>query len=209
MDQRKIVPFLFEGECLVRVVERDSDPWFVAADVCRAIGISNVSDAAERLDEDEKGIASTDTLRGQQEMLIISEGGLYTLILRSRQATTPGTVQHRFRKWVTGEVLPAIRKTGKYEAPQATDDPEDLTTLPITTKARVIDCTRMAFGERAAQQIAYRLGWPRVPAMDEALRQSVDLFQTPMAPPPGSVTITVSPAAPPASPAVNGQGGPH
>jgi prophage antirepressor-like protein len=59
-------------------------------------------------------MCSTDTPGGPQEVVIVSESGLYTLILRSRTATTPGTVQHRFRRWVTSEVLPAIRKTGTY-----------------------------------------------------------------------------------------------
>jgi prophage antirepressor-like protein len=117
-----LVPFLFEGEGLVRVVIRDGQPWFVAADVCKVLGIKNSRDAIEKLDHDEKGVASTDTLGGQQEVQIVSEGGLYTLVLRSRDATKPGTVPHRFRKWVTAEVLPAIRQTGSYTA-QATIEP--------------------------------------------------------------------------------------
>ena len=64
--------------------------------------------------DDEKGVGSTDTLGGEQESVIISESGLYTLILRCRDAVTPGTIPYRFRKWVTSEVLPQIRKTGRY-----------------------------------------------------------------------------------------------
>lgn len=108
-------PFLFEGEHLVRVVRTgERDPWFVAADVCRILEIKNARDAIGGLDADEKGVATTDTLGGPQDMAIISESGLYALIFRSRK---PAAV--RFRKWVTQEVLPAIRTTGSYTAPKA------------------------------------------------------------------------------------------
>lgn len=106
--------FNFESECPVRAVIIDGSPWFVAMDVCRAIGIANHRDAVRKLDDDEKGVGSTDTLGGEQETTIISESGLYTLILRCRDAVTPGTIPYRFRKWVTGEVLPQIRRTGRY-----------------------------------------------------------------------------------------------
>ncbi|EIQ8289328.1 Bro-N domain-containing protein [Salmonella enterica] len=106
--------FNFESDCQVRAIIIDGAPWFVAMDVCRAIGIANHRDAVRKLDSDEKGVGSTDTLGGEQETTIISESGLYTLILRCRDAVTPGTIPYRFRKWVTGEVLPQIRRTGRY-----------------------------------------------------------------------------------------------
>ena len=109
-----ITPFLFDDNQILRTIDRDGDPWFVAVDVCRCLGIKQTTYAVENLDEDEKGVGSTHTLGDQQDTTIVSESGLYTIILRSRKATTPGTVQHRFRKWVTGEVLPTIRKTGSY-----------------------------------------------------------------------------------------------
>ena len=109
-----IIPFLFEGTAMVRTVERGGEPWFVAVDVCRCLELTNSRKAVAALDEDEKGVTLSDTPGGQQEVAIISESGLYTLILRSRKATTPGSVQHRFRKWVTADVLPTIRKTGGY-----------------------------------------------------------------------------------------------
>lgn len=101
---------------------RDGEPWFVAADVCRALSIANNRDALSKLDDDEKGVGLTDTLGGKQEILIISEPGLTTLILRCRDAVKPGTLPYRFRRWVTHEVLPSIRKTGSYgeRAPIAT-----------------------------------------------------------------------------------------
>ncbi|EJB9160676.1 Bro-N domain-containing protein [Salmonella enterica] len=106
--------FNFESDCQVRAIIIDGAPWFVAMDVCRAIGIANHRDAVRKLDSDEKGVGSTDTLGGEQETTIISESGLYTLILRCRDAVTPGTIPYRFRKWVTAEVLPQIRRTGRY-----------------------------------------------------------------------------------------------
>ena len=101
----------------VRVAGSPENPLFVAADVCAVLGIANNRDAIEKLDADEKGVASTDTPGGKQEMAVVTESGLYTLILRCRDAVTPGTTAHAFRKWVTAEMLPTIRKTGFYAAP--------------------------------------------------------------------------------------------
>ena len=93
----------------VRVVQVDGEPWFVAADVCRALEISNSRDAVARLDDDEKGVGSTDTLGGKQGMQIVNEPGLYTLVLGSRKPEAKA-----FKRWVTHEVLPSIRKHGAY-----------------------------------------------------------------------------------------------
>ncbi|WP_311514796.1 BRO-N domain-containing protein [Oligella urethralis] len=112
--------FNFETNTKIRAVLKDGEPWFVAKDVCDAIGIINSRDAVQRLDDDEKmtvGLTDSRAGSGPQSILLINESGLYTIVLRSRKATTPGTPQHRFRKWVTSEVLPQIRKTGKYETP--------------------------------------------------------------------------------------------
>lgn len=107
--------FRFNSEHSIRIVLRGDEPWFVATDLCAVLGIANNRDALLKLDADEKGVGSTDTLGGQQNLAIVSESGMYTLVLRSRDAVKPGTVPYRFRRWVTREVLPAIRKTGKYE----------------------------------------------------------------------------------------------
>ncbi|MKM01634.1 hypothetical protein D6S11_17460 [Salmonella enterica subsp. enterica] len=121
--------FSFQESHPVRVVMVDGNPWFVAADVCNAIGIINHRDAVGKLDEDEKGVGSTDTPGGKQEVTIINESGLYTLILRCRDAVKQGTTAWRFRKWVTNEVLPAIRKNGEYSyvepAPKCAAEPLD------------------------------------------------------------------------------------
>ena len=98
----------------VRSLTIDGEPWFVAADVCRALGLKNTAMAIERLDEDEKGVSSIDTPGGTQEMAIVNESGLYSLVLGSRKPAAK-----RFKKWVTAEVLPSIRKTGAYIGPDA------------------------------------------------------------------------------------------
>ena len=120
-NQSQLSTFKFESKS-IRTLAINNEPWFVAKDLCNAINISNYRDAIERLDEDEKDVALTDTLGGQQEMNIVSESGMYTLILRCRDAVKKGSIPHRFRKWVTSEVLPTIRKTGKYESKTSVND---------------------------------------------------------------------------------------
>ncbi|HBB4788478.1 TPA: BRO-like protein [Escherichia coli] len=112
--------FKFESVNPIRSIIIDGQPWFVAQDVCSALRIQNVTQALEKLDDDERSMfnigheyrAIFDSR--VKEINIISESGLYTLILRCRDAVTPGTIPYRFRKWVTGEVLPQIRRTGSY-----------------------------------------------------------------------------------------------
>lgn len=109
-----IVPFDFDGNA-VRVITDDAGaPWFVAADVCAALGISRTDDGVSRLDDDEKGTGSIRTPGGDQQMTTVNESGLYSLVLGSRKPEAK-----RFKKWVTSEVLPAIRKTGAYAVPMA------------------------------------------------------------------------------------------
>ncbi|MBG6243554.1 MAG: hypothetical protein EKE20_17955, partial [Candidatus Symbiopectobacterium sp. Dall1.0] len=106
--------FSFENH-EVRTIVINGEPWFVAQDVCYALQIQNVTQAIERLDDDERSMFN---IGRQGEANIISESGMFTLVLRCRDAVKQGTLPHRFRKWVTSEVLPSIRKTGKYENPQ-------------------------------------------------------------------------------------------
>ncbi|PKB90897.1 hypothetical protein A8A01_03045 [Ewingella americana] len=108
--------FKFDGQ-EVRVVKKDGEPWFLASDICKVLGLDATS--IRKLDDDEKGLHSTQTLGGVQQVAIVSESGMWTLVLRCRDAVKQGTVPYRVRKWVTGEVLPAIRKTGAYK-PQET-----------------------------------------------------------------------------------------
>ena len=100
--------FSYEGS-QVRTVQRGSEPWWVLRDVCEILEIGNSANVANRLDEDEKGIHTVDTLGGKQELTIISESGLYSTILLSRKPEAK-----RFKRWVTHEVLPTIRRHGAY-----------------------------------------------------------------------------------------------
>lgn len=106
----------------IRTFKVDEDPWFVATDVCTALGISNNRDAIRRLDDDEKmSVGLTDTHSGQrggaQEIGIISEAGLYTLVLSSRKPEA-----HAFRRWITHDVVPSIRKHGAYIMPELLEE---------------------------------------------------------------------------------------
>lgn len=107
-DNQSLTPFQFENHAVRTVIENDQT-WFVAKDVCEILEIANVSQALGNLDDDEKGICKTYTLGGVQELLTINESGLYALVLRSNKPQAKV-----FRKWVTNEVLPSIRKTGGY-----------------------------------------------------------------------------------------------
>ena len=94
----------------VRTVEVNGEPWFVLKDVCAVVGIGSAHKVADRLDEDERNqIPLTDSLGREQETTIVNESGLYNVILRSDKPEAKP-----FRKWVTSEVLPSIRKTGNY-----------------------------------------------------------------------------------------------
>lgn len=101
----------------VRVITKDGEPWFVAADVCRALEIKDTWNAMQRLDEDEKGACSISTLGGMQEMFIVNEPGLYSLVLGSRKPEAK-----TFKRWITHEVIPAIRKNGVYVSDKINSD---------------------------------------------------------------------------------------
>ena len=113
--------FKFEGQNEVRVIEQDGEPWFVAKDVGEILGLSNIRVEISRLDSDEKKVSQivTPSNGGYTDVSIISESGLYTLIMRSNkpQAKT-------FRKWVTSEVLPSIRRHGLYAIDDVLNDPD-------------------------------------------------------------------------------------
>lgn len=98
----------------VRTIQKDGEPWFVLKDVCQVLGISHVKDTADRLDQDEVGQTEViDSLGRKQTAGIINESGLYNVILRSDKPEAKP-----FRKWVTSEVLPSIRKHGAYMTPE-------------------------------------------------------------------------------------------
>lgn len=110
---QELMPFSFNN-IPVRVVMVDDEPWWVASDVCAVLDLGNTAMSVSRLDDDEKGISSIDTLGGKQNILIINEFGLLSLILGCRKPEAK-----TFKRWVTHEVLPAIRKHGAYITAEA------------------------------------------------------------------------------------------
>lgn len=114
----------------VRTVELNGEPWFVLKDVCAVLGISHITDTAKRMDEDEVGQTEvTDSMGRKQSTYVINESGLYNVILRSDKPEAKP-----FRKWVTSEVLPSIRKTGSYTMPKLSKEMQALFLLDDRTQ---------------------------------------------------------------------------
>lgn len=120
----QIVAFDFESHNVRVVLGQDGEPMFVAADLLSTLNLDRK--ALERLDDDEKGVSSIHTPGGQQEMTVVNESGLFNLVLGSRKPEAK-----RFKRWVTHEVLPSIRKTGSYAVPGS------VAALPAPTQDRV------------------------------------------------------------------------
>lgn len=114
MDELQIFNY---GEIPIRTIMQDDEPWWVLADVCRVLEIANSRNVAVRLDGDEKNtVHLTDGIQGNPNMTVISESGLYKVILRSDKPEAK-----KFTRWVTHEVLPALRKTGQYSLHPVTE----------------------------------------------------------------------------------------
>jgi anti-repressor protein len=107
-SSRYPVAFDFEGT-RVRVVVLDDTPWWVLADVAPILGYDRPTNATRCVDDEDKRAHFVSGKRGEREVTLINESGLYSLMLRSRQPDA-----RRFKRWVTGEVLPALRRTGSY-----------------------------------------------------------------------------------------------
>lgn len=153
-----LTPFTFDGAAVRVITDEAGEPWFVAADVCAVLGIANARDAVGRLDADEKGVASTDTLGGTQQVTTVSEPGLYALVGRSRKPEA-----RAFDRWVRHEVLPAIRQTGTYKAPSLTG--------PALMAAALIEA--QATLEQQTKQLA--AATPKAEAFDAFLATTGDL----------------------------------
>lgn len=117
----QIIPFRYAEAAELRAVTVDGEPWFVANDVTGILGVGNTSQALSYLDDDERGVITNDTLGGPQLVSIVSEAGLYSLILRSRKAEA-----RAFKRWITHTVLPEIRRTGSFGVQRAL--PQDFAT---------------------------------------------------------------------------------
>jgi len=110
----EIHPFEFNNMQVRVIPDEQGNPWFVVADVCRILEHSKPSMAIEGLDDDQKGVRKVYTLGGDQDMLVVNESGMYDLVIRSNKPNA-----RKFRRWITSEVIPSIRKTGRYIHPDA------------------------------------------------------------------------------------------
>lgn len=104
-----LIQHAFHGQTVRVITDEHGDPWFVAADVAKILDLGNPRSSLALLDDDEKGVHTMDTLGGRQQVTTITESGLYSLVLRSRRPEA-----REFKRWVTHEVLPSIRRTGSY-----------------------------------------------------------------------------------------------
>ena len=131
----------------IRTIQKDGEPWFVLRDVCNVLGLGTPARVAERLDTDEVSQTHiTDSMGRQQEMTVINESGLYNVILRSDKPEAKP-----FRKWVTSEVLPTIRRHGMYATPDTVEkmlaDPD--TTIKLLETIKQERAARMALEAKA------------------------------------------------------------
>ncbi len=139
---------IFENEAFgaVRVIEREGQPWFVASDVAKSLGYRDAAAMTRMLDEDEKGTHIVCTLGGKQEVTVISEAGLYSSVIRSGREEAKA-----FKRWITHEVIPSIRRHGMYATPQTVeamlDDPD--TTIKILTALKEERAQRQALEAKA------------------------------------------------------------
>jgi len=175
LDQKNQIQKFDYEQKEVRTIEINSEPYFIAKDVCDILELKNVSMAIEKLDEDEK-LTSKLLMSGQErEMWLINQSGLYALILRSNKPEAK-----KFRKWITSEVIPAIMKTGKYEKEIK---PKKQKSLPILVN-RVKNiayafCVRVEIyenGDRAFYSVTYDNGFPYTPNLND-LEQSKLLLE--------------------------------
>lgn len=156
----------------VRTVELDGEPWLVGKDVAQALGYSNPRKAlADHVDEEDKGVTKCDTLGGVQEMTIINESGLYSLVLSSK---LPGA--KKFRRWVTAEVLPAVRKHGAYMTPhtleQALLSPDFLLRLAQRLKEEQ-EGRRVAERDRALLARELAVQQPKIDYFNELVERNL------------------------------------
>lgn len=119
----------------VRTINKDGAPWFVAADVCRALDLGQVTNTIRRLDDDEKALISIKGIsRGNDQVSIVNEPGLYSLVLGSRKPEAKA-----FKRWITHEVIPSIRKNGGYIAGQETMTDDELLANALMVAQRKIE----------------------------------------------------------------------
>jgi anti-repressor protein len=144
----------------IRTVMHDNEPWFIACDVCNALELGNTAQAVSRIDDYEKAIISNDTLGGGQSLLAVSEPGLYALVLGSKKVEA-----REFKRWITHEVLPSIRKHGMYATPDAIEkflaDPD--------TMIKTLQAFRDERAARVQAEKQLKIAAPKVEGFDKLM----------------------------------------
>ncbi|WP_329520551.1 BRO family protein [Spirillospora sp. NBC_01491] len=165
-----VQPFEFPatGQAVRTVLRDDGEPWFVAADVCAVLAIRNNRDALTALDDDEKGVATTDTPGGEQQVSVVNEPGLYSLILRSRKPEAKA-----FKRWITHDVLPALRKGGTYSVESRELTRRDLARMVIEEADRADQAE-----QRAAELAPAAAAWDNLgqAAGDYSVREAAQIL---------------------------------
>lgn len=162
----KVTIFKYEESKLVRTMNVSGEPWFVLKDVCEVLGLSTPARVAERLDSDEVSQAHLiDSMGRSQEMTIISESGLYNVILRSDKPEAKP-----FRKWVTAVVLPSIRKNGGYIAGQEELSPQELMAKALLVAQKTLTDRDARIKELTAQN---QIMQPKAEYFDELVARNL------------------------------------
>ena len=151
----EVLPFQYDGGHVVRTIVIDSEPWFVLADLCKVLDIANTRNVAARLADDQKGVHPMDTLGGRQNIGVVNESGMYEVVIRSDK---PEAV--KFRRWITGTVLPEIRRTGSFGAVAA---------LPMSEDEIVMHALTIQNRKIAALTAKVEADKPKVEAFDELM----------------------------------------
>ncbi len=157
----------------VRIVEIENDPWFVGKDVAEILGYTNPRKAIiDHVDEEDKGVTKCDTLGGKQELTVINESGIYSLILFSKLESAK-----RFKKWVTSEVLPSIRKHGGYINGQEQMSPEELMAKALQVAQKTLEereaRIKMLIAENSLLTVEKQILQPKADYFDELVDRNL------------------------------------
>lgn len=144
--ENAIQPFKFNEHEVRTITDDKGEPWFVAKDVCNILGLTDTSMFVQGLEEDEKGTSIICTPGGNQTMLTVNESGLYALVFKSRKPEAKA-----FRRWVTSEVLPTIRRTGGYIQAADNETPEEIMARALIVAKDTIDRKQAKIEEQKAQ----------------------------------------------------------
>ncbi len=184
MNDLKIFSHRTFGE--VRTVMKEGEPWFVAADVCSIFGVTNSRNVTSRLDDDEKGVTIVDTLGGKQNVTVVNEAGLYHMLFSMEPNNARGISAEEiakrieqlkaFKRWITHEVIPSIRKHGAYMTPdtieQVLSDPDALIRLATELK-QARETNQKLKAQNSALTVSNQILQPKADYFDELVDRNL------------------------------------